>query len=782
MNYVLKILLSVLLISSSLIPLNVQANSTEEIDDTSPLNVELQDPDVVDTAPAVPDEEVQKWESVVSNNTASSVAQKFSDIGPNHWARIEIYHLSELGIINGYQDGEFRAPLSISRGQAANLFTSSLKLPATSYQPIFSDVSKASSFATGALATYNANIFKGKENGTFGVGDRLTREQLATTLVRAFNLKDTGKKVTFSDINKISPSHLENVKILAQHNITRGDENGNFNPKSTVSRATFTVMLYRALENAGQLKRKAINIVAAPKSNNFKVNGKSANFMQITQDKDPIFIRSASPISFLGSTTKTYDTGKDAIYNYNIDGKNAQFTLTVRTLSNGSKFIFSTLKNNSSKKIEVDVFQATDAINTHRLVRFDRYTINRGSPNSESYDLATSPTGVLQLKGDNNLAIDRMVGKAYRSRQLTQSYNTGAQSQMRELYAEYENFSYIILNKSFYSFYRLTSAGNDIVDSWYIESTERLFKSDKNMDSWMEESAVNYRKRNKWYTSQGPYNKMAVTTEPMPKSKKGYGRNLLLVKEDRALELLEQKGDLYFETIVLNSFINLSNFKGSDKYWYTEVTSTYLKNLYGMTAPFVDTRFNEQIALFYLRAGKELGLENYRQPLKNYADLLVEQVNKGNVIRVNNNAYYLPDYYPVHQKVKTHSSMNHMLGGISILLHAYEEFGTKSYLNVARAQMNAINAHKSKWIRSNNDIWYKIDPSQKFAGTDYVHLTLEDLTYVYYLWSQIDTTYLPLLESMIASKSSFLSANNKGYTAKIRTNLERINMLKYLPR
>lgn len=780
MHFALKVLVSILLIGTTLMPVTSFANTAEEIDELSPLNVELEDPDTIEQEP-ITTKEITPWENVASNNTKNSTAQKFSDIGPDHWAKTEIYHLSELNIINGYQDGEFRATLPIKRGQAANLFTTALELKTIPYEPIFSDISSKSSFATGALATYNANIFKGKEDGTFGAGDRLTREQLATTLVRAFNLKDTGETVTLKDWSKISASHRENVKILAQHGITRGDEKGNYNPKTNVSRATFTIMLYRSLIASNKLTQKNVTITAAPKSNNFKVNNAATNFVQITQQKEPIFIRSASTISFLGSTTKTYDTAKDAIYNYNIDGKNAQFTLTVRTLTNGSQFVFSTLKNNSAKKIQVDVFQTTNNVTSSRLVRFDRHKINRGSPSSESYDLATAPTGVLQLMGKEGHLVDRMIGQAYRSRDLTQTYKSGAQSQMRELYSETENFSHITLNDTFYSFYKIESNGKDIVDSWFVSAEDKLFKSDKSMDAWMAESAKNYRKRNKWYTSQGPYNKMATTTEPMPSSKKGYGRNLLLVKEDRALELFEQQGDLYFETIVLNSFVNLDNFKGNDKFWYTEVTSTYLKSLYGITAPFVDTRFNEQIALFYLRGGKEAGVKNYRTPLKNYADQLVEQVNKGNVIRVNSNAYYLPDYHPVKQKVKTHSSMNHMLGGIAILLHAYEEFGTQSYLNVARAQMNAIAAHKSKWIRSNNDIWYKIDPKQKFIGTDYVHLTLEDLTYVYYLWSNTDTTYLPLLEDLIASKSKYLRTNGKGHTEKIRTNLERIDMLKYLP-
>lgn len=776
MQFVTKLLLCTILIGASVWP-NAAFATTEEIQDDSPLNVELEDTTLT-PAPAPKDPNVE-WESVDASINAT--AQKFSDVGPTHWARTEIYHLSELGIINGYNDGEFRSNLDIKRGQAANLFTNALKLERVAYKPIFSDVSEKSSFAIGALATANANIFGGKGDGTFGTADVLTREQLASTLVRAFKLEDTGKDMTFNDWDKISPSHQQNVKILAQHGITGGNEQGNYNPKATVSRATFAIMLHRALVKSGQLKSKAVNITAATASPNFRTNNTAVHSVQITKDEHPLYIRSASTIAFIGSTEKRYDLGHDAIYNYAIGSKQAIFTLTIRTLNNGSKWVFTTLKNNGKQKVSVDVYEKVDNVEKNRLVRYDRYPIKAGSPSSESYDLATAPTGLLQLSSNSEHVLDRVIGQAYRSRALSQSYRSGGQSHMRELYSETENFSYIALDKDFYSFYTLSSQGSDIVDSWYMEANELLFKSDRNMNNWMHESAVNFKKRNKWYTSQGPYSKMAVTTEPMPKSKRGYGRNLLLVKEDRALELLTTQGDKYFESVVMNSFINLELFKGDDSYWYTEVTSTYLKNLYGITAPFVDTRFNEQIALFYLRGTEQLGMKKDTQPLRNYADLLLKQVNSGNVIRVNSNAYYLPDYYPRYQTVKTHTSMNHVLGGVSILLHAYEEFGETKYLNAARSVMNAISVHKKQWIRSNGDIWYKIDRNKKFSGTDYVHLTLEDLTYVYSLWSKVDSQYLPLLESMIASKANYLSTNKLGYTPKIKNNLTQIDLLKYLP-
>ncbi|MFJ3390141.1 MULTISPECIES: S-layer homology domain-containing protein [unclassified Lysinibacillus] len=39
----------------------------------------------------------------------------------------------------------------------------------------------------------------------------------------------------------------ENIAALADHNIALGDENGNFRPNENVTRAQFTVFMYRAL-------------------------------------------------------------------------------------------------------------------------------------------------------------------------------------------------------------------------------------------------------------------------------------------------------------------------------------------------------------------------------------------------------------------------------------------------------------------------------------------------------------------------------------------------------
>ena len=76
----------------------------------------------------------------------------------------------------------------------------------------------------------------------------LTREQMASVLVRAFDLKPkSGVNVTINDLAKISASHVDDVKVLYQNGVTVGKANGVYAPKDGVTRAEFSVFMYRAL-------------------------------------------------------------------------------------------------------------------------------------------------------------------------------------------------------------------------------------------------------------------------------------------------------------------------------------------------------------------------------------------------------------------------------------------------------------------------------------------------------------------------------------------------------
>jgi len=708
----------------------------------------------------------------------------FSDVHNTFWAKDEVTQLVDLKVINGYPDGQFRPSVNVSRGQAANLLTGALKLPNAPYKPVFTDVTAQSNHLTGVMATYEAGIFNGKPDGTFGVGDVLTREQMASVIVQAFDLKDTGEDIAFSDWHRISESHKYGVKVLAQHGITTGKEDGTFDPKTPVNRATFVVFLHRALVTSGQIVPiKEVTFDEAKTSGNFESKREEHFFTSLPIEEDVrTFIRSKLPIRFMNKETTQYPYAQDTTFNYRVSNSSAMLEVTKRSLPNGDFFLFTELKNPSTQTVQIDIVREEKNIVSSKISRYDRYPIKKNEDDIFGYDPTTYPTGLLEKVDSSGKIEQEMIGQAYRSKDLKITYPTGGESSTRELLQEKEAFSSIHMGKTIYSFHTVKSNGYDTVDQWFMDSESMLFKSSTNMEDWMKESAINYRKRNTWYTANGPYNKMAVTVEPMPTSYKGYGRLLLLMKEDRALTLFLETKEPYFENLIVNSFVNLQKFKGEKTYWETEVTSTYLKNLYGITAPFIDTRFNEQIALFLYTSGKEMNDPNYNIPLKNYADLLVSQKSKGNIISVDSSSYYISDYFPLVQSTVTHSSMNHVLGGMNILLTSYQEFGDQKYLNTALSIQNAIRKEKNKWIRSDGDIWYRLNKQGEFAGRDYTHLTLEDLINSYKLWKDVDPSQLPTLEAYIRSKAGYLDRNNLGYTTKIKNGLEDIGMSELLPR
>ena len=679
-----------------------------------------------------------------------TVTQPYIDITNDFGAKNEVAHLTELGLQLGDTDGQFRPTKVVTHSEANILFEAVQKIT--------------------------------KENVSFSYEPRavLTHEELALALVSLFQLTSTDEDIHFKDEKNIQERYVQAMKTVVQHRISTSQDDF-IHPQASIDRATFAIMLYRAFVVSENLEPIDYDIVEGDHVEAFSLSLEDAYIEQLDAEL-PVYVRSELPLTTKDVATKTYTTATDTTYSYEVDETDTTVTVTVREFKNGDQFVFSTLSNDSNKKITVDIIERQPATVNAQLFRYDRYPLERIGLEVFGDDKSTYPIGVQRLATDEQFVAEKMIGQAYRSQQLTQKYEeTGGTSYVRDLQAEYEPLSTVNLSTAFLTFTTLKSKGNDIVDSWYMTSTEPLFNSNDSMESWMLETSQNFIKRNKWYTANGVYTKMATSIEPMPQSEQGFGRNLLMQKEDRALVLYKEQGDRYYENLVNNAFVSLEQFKGNETYWKTEVTSTYLKGLYNMTAPFIDTRFNEQIALFYLNAGELFNIEDYKEPLRNYADLLVSRKEAGHVIEVAEDAYYISDYFPVEQEITTHASMNHILGGLNVLLLAYEHLKDDKYLQTANAIYKAIELEKHLWLRDTGDIWYRVNPKKEFAGDDYKHLTLEDLINTYSFYSRIDKSKLPLIEEMMASKAEFLSENELGYTIKIKNGLEAIGKLHYLP-
>lgn len=153
-----------------------------------------------------------------------------------------IYWLTTKGI-EGYEDGSFGVDRSLTRPHTAIMFSRALGLDIPSAEKVeeyYTDVNADDLYAKFIAAVGEAGIFKGS-NGNFLPDKKLTREQMASTLVNAFGLKSDGEDVDVN-LKNVSETHKGSVQILANLGIT--NQLDDFRPSETVTRGQFSTFLY----------------------------------------------------------------------------------------------------------------------------------------------------------------------------------------------------------------------------------------------------------------------------------------------------------------------------------------------------------------------------------------------------------------------------------------------------------------------------------------------------------------------------------------------------------
>ena len=173
----------------------------------------------------------------------------FTDIAHVSWASEAIYGLCDSGVINGVGDRRFAPDDSVTREQLAKMIVGASKTEIKSGSTPFADVDNSEWYADFVKTAYDNDITKGISDTEFGVGESVTREDLAVMAYRAAQkvgkLSDvTGDDNGFKDGESISDYAKEAVAALKSSGIINGDENGNFNPSNSCTRAEAAKIIY----------------------------------------------------------------------------------------------------------------------------------------------------------------------------------------------------------------------------------------------------------------------------------------------------------------------------------------------------------------------------------------------------------------------------------------------------------------------------------------------------------------------------------------------------------
>lgn len=228
-----------------------------------------------------------------------SETEVFTDIYKAEWARTAIEYLFSKDVINGYGDGTFGVNDNVTREQFVRMLLTALNVKLTSDKDsVFKDVSDGEWYSNYVNTALQLGIVSGISDDIFGVGEEILRQDMAVMCMKAIELaaesdktpeptespKETLKpliesttesetdvntevksediseftdnstdklevipKIVFGDESSIADYAKRAVALMTQEGYVSGDENGNFAPRKSLTRAEAAAVLYRIM-------------------------------------------------------------------------------------------------------------------------------------------------------------------------------------------------------------------------------------------------------------------------------------------------------------------------------------------------------------------------------------------------------------------------------------------------------------------------------------------------------------------------------------------------------
>lgn len=175
---------------------------------------------------------------------------KFSDTA-SHWAKESIDRAVKLGIVTGYQDGNFRPENVVTRGEFAVMLSRALQLEGEGDPLSFNDLDGIPAWAQSHVArAVAAGLIGGFEDGTFRSAGNLSRAQLAVMIARAADLKlDEADALTFNDGDVIPAWAQKEVAAAVKAGLIQGKEGNVFDPHATATRAQALTLIMRLVDS-----------------------------------------------------------------------------------------------------------------------------------------------------------------------------------------------------------------------------------------------------------------------------------------------------------------------------------------------------------------------------------------------------------------------------------------------------------------------------------------------------------------------------------------------------
>ncbi|MGE7810356.1 S-layer homology domain-containing protein [Lysinibacillus capsici] len=163
------------------------------------------------------------------------------------YAKEAVQALVDQGVIQGDTNGNFNPLNTVTRAQAAEIFTKALELEANG-DVNFKDV-KAGAWYYNSIAAVVANgIFEGVSATEFAPNKSLTRSEAAKILVEAFGLEGEADLSQFADASQVKPWAKKYLEIAVANGVFEGTDANKLNPNNSITRQDFALVFKRTVD------------------------------------------------------------------------------------------------------------------------------------------------------------------------------------------------------------------------------------------------------------------------------------------------------------------------------------------------------------------------------------------------------------------------------------------------------------------------------------------------------------------------------------------------------
>lgn len=175
----------------------------------------------------------------------------YTDLDDVIWARNAIVTLSNKGILKGVGDNKFAPNALVTREEFVKMLVCAFgDKTQTAKEVNFSDVDPNEWYAEFVFAAVESGIVNGKGDGTFGVGENITRQDMAAMAYRAAlkNISPDDESDIFDDFDSVDAYAKGAVAVMAQKGIINGNENRMFCPLDNATRAEAAKVIFEIIQ------------------------------------------------------------------------------------------------------------------------------------------------------------------------------------------------------------------------------------------------------------------------------------------------------------------------------------------------------------------------------------------------------------------------------------------------------------------------------------------------------------------------------------------------------